>query len=297
MTNTLTDFSEAALITAIEANLFEMLPALFGCLPNAAYQNEPDLAWFTSDMAHPLFNGILHARLAPDRLDARIREIVAMFKSQNKACLWWTGPATRPDNLSDHLRAGGLLHLDDTPGMAVDLEALNPDLPVNPAVTVKRVSQPDDLKQWVDPFAANFEIPRKLVPQLYTSMTKLGFDEQGTLHNYLGLLNGEVVGTSTLYLGAGVAGIYDVGTLPRARRQGVGTALTLTPLRLARERGYRIGILHASEMGYPIYRRIGFKEFCTLSHYLYLPNRAQHAFLQLYLWADRLIKTVRRARD
>jgi ribosomal protein S18 acetylase RimI-like enzyme len=295
MATILNDFSETALIEAIEANLFELLPVFCGCLPNAVYQNEPDAAWFVTDIPFALFNGVIHARLAPDGLDARIRELVTPFESGKKPMVWWTGPSTRPDDLGDHLQACGLLHLDDAPGMAIDLDALQ-DLPTNPAVTVERAVSLDDLTQWGGPFAANFEVPKKFIPQLCKSVATLGFDEDKALHSYLGMLDGDVVGTCTLYLGAGVAGIYNVGTLPKARRQGVATALTLTALRAARDRGYRIGILHASEMGYGAYRRIGFREFCTVSHYLYLPNRAQRAFLKLYLWAERLIKSARQGR-
>ncbi|HSD83934.1 MAG TPA: GNAT family N-acetyltransferase [Anaerolineae bacterium] len=296
MPNILNDFSEAALITAIEANLLEMLSALFSRLPNSLYQDDADLAWFISDVSHPLFNGVIHARLTSDRLDGRVRESVMRFKAQNKPMLWWTGPATRPHNLGSALCANGLLHLMDTPGMAVDLETLNKDLTLNPALTVKRVNSPDEVKQWLEPYAASFELPRKIVPQLYEAMLKVGLDEAGSLHHYLGLLNGEAVGSSTLYLAAGVAGVYNVGTLPRMRRQGVGTAMALTPLCAAHERGYRIGILHATEQGYPIYRRLGFKEFCTIGQYLYLPNRAQRTFLRFYLRAEHLLKSIKRAR-
>jgi ribosomal protein S18 acetylase RimI-like enzyme len=296
MATILNDFSEAALIEAIEANLFELMPVFCGCLPNAVYRDEPDAAWYMTDIPFALFNGVIRARLAPDGLDARIRELVTPFESGKKPMVWWTGPSTRPDDLGDHLQACGLLHLDDAPGMAIDLDALNEDIPANPAVTVKRAVSLDDLKQWGDPFAASFEVPKKFIPQLCESVATLGFDEDKALHSYLGMLNGDVVGTCTLYLGAGVAGIYNVSTLPKARRQGVATALTLTALRAARDRGYRIGILHASEMGHGAYRRIGFRDYCTVSHYLYLPNRAQRAFLKLYLWAERLIKTVGQGR-
>ncbi len=291
--NILNDLSETALITAIEANLFEVVPAFYGCLPNAVYQNRPDAAWFMSDIPSPLFNGVLHARLAPDSLEARIQEITANFKSRDKSMLWWTGPATRPDGLGDHLQACGLLHLEDLPGMAMDLAILNKDLPTNPAVTIKRVGGPDDLDQWVRLLATNFEVPRKTIPQLYGSSTRLGFKEQGALHHYLGLLNGEAVGTSTLYLGAGVAGLYNISTLPKARRKGVGTAVTRAPLLMARERGYRIGILHSTRMGYKVYQRLGFKEYCTIRLYLYLPKRPQRAFVKLYLWTERLIEIIR----
>lgn len=293
MTDILTDFSDAALTTAIEANLFEMLGTLYDCLPNPVYREEADATWFMSDLPFVQFNGVIHARLAPEGLDTRIREILANFKAANKSMVWWTGPSTLPNGLSDRLQACGLLYVDDTPGMVIDLSTLDGSISGNPAVTVKRVASLDDLRQWVGPFTVAFEASKKIAPQLGDSLARLGFDEQGMLHHYIGMLNGHVVGTSTLYLGAGVAGIYNVGTLPKARRQGVAAALVLAPLRMARDRGYRVGILHSTEMGHGVYRRIGFKDHCTISHYLYMPNPVQRGFVKVLLGADRLIKKIK----
>jgi hypothetical protein len=41
------------------------------------------------------------------------------------------------------------------------------------------------------------------------------------------------------------------------------------PLREARAAGYRVGTLQASEMGFPVYRRLGFQEVCTFGLYLW----------------------------
>jgi predicted acetyltransferase len=58
-----------------------------------------------------------------------------------------------------------------------------------------------------------------------------------------------------------------VGTVPEARRQGFGAAVTLAALRDARALGYRVGILHSSAMGFPVYQRLGFRELCRMSKF------------------------------
>jgi predicted acetyltransferase len=65
-----------------------------------------------------------------------------------------------------------------------------------------------------------------------------------------------------MLLHAEVAGIFAVATLAEARRRGIGTALTLVPLLEARRRGYRVSTLQATPMGFPVYRRLGFREVC-----------------------------------
>jgi predicted acetyltransferase len=73
-----------------------------------------------------------------------------------------------------------------------------------------------------------------------------------------------------VYLHNGVAGIYGVATLPEERGNGLGAHMTAAPLRIARELGYRVGILQASEDGHPVYRRLGFADFGEVPLYLRL---------------------------
>lgn len=71
--------------------------------------------------------------------------------------------------------------------------------------------------------------------------------------------DGRMVATSLVYLHDGLAGIYGVATLPEHRGKGLGAHMTAEPLRVAWELGYTTGLLQSSEMGAPVYSRIGFR--------------------------------------
>lgn len=287
MTEILQDWTEKALIAAIEDNLIAMLPGLFGNFPNVDFHDDPDLTWLATDVSYPLCNSVFRTQLAPGDADARIAQVVAHFKARRLPMIWWVGPSTQPADLPRLLQTRGLIHLDDNPGMAIDLGQAQVELTGAPGA-IKRVSNPGELKKWVHPIAATFEFPDTVTRLYVEALADQGFDENGQWQHYAAYLDGEVVGASSMFLGAGVAGIYNVAVLPSARRKGVGTALTQAPLSNARARGYRVGILHSTDEGFNLYQRIGFKEYCTISHYVYLPNWAQRALLRVYVWAQRL---------
>ncbi|HEX4992439.1 MAG TPA: GNAT family N-acetyltransferase [Rubrobacteraceae bacterium] len=125
---------------------------------------------------------------------------------------------------------------------------------------IERVTDEEGLSAWEDALGRGFgEGPREAVwvAEMYRRM---GLGDDVPWRHYLGRLGGEPVATSTLFLGAGVAGIYFVSTVEEARRRGIGAATTLAPLREARE------------MGYPVYRRLGFEEYCRIGLYEWRPS-------------------------
>jgi GNAT superfamily N-acetyltransferase len=73
-----------------------------------------------------------------------------------------------------------------------------------------------------------------------------------------------------LFDGAGVASVFGVAVAPSARGRGIGAAITLTAFDEARALGHRYGVLFATELGAPVYRRIGFRDVgATMSRYLW----------------------------
>jgi GNAT superfamily N-acetyltransferase len=269
----LQDLSTSNLVAAIEDNLFSLMAA-FCKWPRAEVHDGVEIKWSMTDIPFPLFNSIMRAQLAPEKIDATIQSIVSEAKSRNVPLLWWIGPSTQPADLGRHLEGHGFVGEGQMPGMAVNLANLNENLPTPSGLTVQRVTDDETLKQWSQICALGFEMPDFVADATYDSMRYVDSD---TDLAYLGWQNGRPVATALAKLVAGVVGIYNIVTIPEARRQGIGAAMTLTPLREARDRNYKAGILLASEMGEGVYRSLGFQEYCKIGQYVWSPEHKQDA--------------------
>jgi GNAT superfamily N-acetyltransferase len=115
--------------------------------------------------------------------------------------------------------------------------------------------------------ASGYEFPPTATFAIDVWHKFLSLVDLDTVQPYIARLEGEAVATSLLLLGAGVAGIYSVATIPTARRKGIGAWVTLHPLLEARAMGLKAGVLEASEMGEGVYRALGFEKYCHIRSY------------------------------
>ena len=259
------DFSVPTLVKAIKANLFDWYRYL-GRSPKAEFCEGPNLAWLLTGMPIGFLNTVFSTQLPPDHADEIIAEALTHFRARNVSRLWWwPEPASQAEELGKRLLKLGFTWNDGSTGMAANLLTLPADLPQPNGLTILPVENKEMLEKFVWTAGAGYEFPESAVSISFDLLLGLGFELP--LRSYLALLDGRPVAASQLFLSAGVAGIYWVATVPEVRQQGIGTAITLTPLLEAREMGYHVGILHASKMGYPVYCRLGFQEYCKMSSY------------------------------
>ncbi len=95
----------------------------------------------------------------------------------------------------------------------------------------------------------------------------LGGADPRPFHVLAAQRGGESVATGLTYDHAGDCGVFNVSTLERARRRGLGTALTARLVRDGARRGCSTASLQATEMAEGIYRALGFRDLGRILEY------------------------------
>jgi len=275
MHNILQDMNPPALKQSIEANTIESFKS-WGKWARLEHQQDPEVAWTASDIPFFLFNVVLG--LVPRSgmtAEASLKAVVTATtraRTRNLPMGWWVG-LTNPDpGLGQLLEDQGWFHPATLTGMAVELQTLTAPASLPSGLTISTVKDEESLETWCQIMTSVSEFPDFAAEawlDMYRGMEIID-DLRWSL--YLGSFEGKPVSTSALFLGAGVAGIHAVTTLPEYRGKGIATAMTYPPLLAAREQGYRIGVLFSSEMAIDIYRKIGFQEYGEGDIYMWQPE-------------------------
>lgn len=267
----------ASTVTAVEANLFSFFQQLKGWRRVEVHDDEA-CCWTISDLPYPLFNSVMRARLAESDVDHAIDARMQSCRDRDVPMLWWTGPSTQPANLGERLDGRGFL-LEPAFGMSVDLG----DQPSTAAsgadrivadrdrLTIDRVADRATMEVWSRVLCDGFGAPSHFGDAFIEMAEAIGVDADSPFRHYLARINGEPVATSSLFFGAGIAGIYDVATVPERRRVGIGASITRHAMNEARNAGYRLAILHASTLGRDMYRSLGFELVCEIGQYVWAP--------------------------
>ena len=263
---------------AVEANLFAFFQHLAGW-PRIEIHDDADCFWTISDLPFPRFNSVMRARASADDADAMIEARIAACQARQVPMLWWTGPSTAPDDLGDRLAARGFL-FEPAHGMVADLtlsevghaqDRVASGLSRTDAV-IEPVADAKSLTTWSRVLCDSFGAPQPFGDSFAELATAIGLDARSPFRHFLARLDGEPVATCSLFLGAGVGGIYDVSTIPERRRRGIARAITAAAMQEARALGCRIAILHSSSLGSGVYRSLGFEDICDIGQYVWVPQ-------------------------
>lgn len=258
----------ASVLAEVEDNLFDLFGAI-GALPGGAIESAAAHVRYATGIVSPMFNAVGRARVGDDP-DPSIVETVAWFAGREvPAWFWWTGPQTEPADLGDRLEAHGLIPFErGWVGMARRLDVLPATRPAS-GLRVEPVADMVGMARWATTFCAAFGVPA-FAGEAWVEAARRGGVGTVPWRHATAVLDGVPVGVGLWYAGPRSAGIYGLATAPEARGRGVGAALTAWSLQEARERGYRLAVLHATPEGHGLYRRLGFDDVCAIDRFLWL---------------------------
>jgi GNAT superfamily N-acetyltransferase len=158
-----------------------------------------------------------------------------------------------------------------TPAMSLTgmvAERLAPPTRPLPPLEVLRVTSVEEARHVADINALSYGVPLEMgrealcVPGLY----------EGQGLGFVGLEAGRAVASTAVFRVQDVAYVALVATLPESRRQGLAEALMRHALEEARRRwGVERTVLHATEAGYPVYLRMGYRVATRFHAWLALP--------------------------
>ncbi len=265
------DLSPDAIVTALEDSAIESVRT-WSAWSELELHEDPELLGTLTNIPVSLFNCVLRPRLTTDTVDAAIEASLARARRRGVPLSWWLGPAPTPADIETRLELAGFAKIDELIGMAVDLKRLEPP-PTYPAgLTIEEITEGDQFRRWCFLLGLVFEFGRQALTAWQRCYEAAGYGPDTPWRHFLARLDGAPVATASLFLGAGVASIANVGTVSELRGRGLGRIVSAHPLTLARDAGYRIGTLWASKMGAPMYRRLGFRPYCLGPVYLWKPE-------------------------
>ena len=151
---------------------------------------------------------------------------------------------------------------DPSPGMTLPLPASVPKPPAG--LEIELVRTPEQLVAFRETAFRGFGYPVS-VARLFLNEPLLALPN---VRLYAGRAGGAVVATSVLFTTGDVAGIYWVATLEAQRARGYGAALTWAAVAAGQQAGCRVASLQASQLGRPVYARMGFAHVLDYEHLL-----------------------------
>lgn len=267
MTGFFEDLSAEGLSRVSAEHYFDSFTC-FSVVPDVEVHKGEDMIRVVSPgIPNWLTNTVLRCRISADNVDSVINETNAYFYARGVVPYWRLCPGDLPNDLEVRLADRGFSLEAEEPAMAVDLRKLDRDMKTPDGLMIEHVTDAATMKEkhiWI----GQFEMGKSLGTLLMDMFSAYGFDPASDWQHYIGILNGKPVACASVFYATGVAGVYAVITLPEVRRRGIGSAMTLKVLQDARDRGYRVALLQSSEMGYNLYRRLGFRTCFKIKTYV-----------------------------
>jgi ribosomal protein S18 acetylase RimI-like enzyme len=236
-------------------------------------EDREDLAIALAGLPVPFTSQVHAARLDAAAAERDAGRVAGLLVERGVPGTWWVGPLSRPPELPPILERHGFAFSEDLPWLAADLDRVpREEGSAPPGLAIRPVEDAASLARYLDVMQAGFGMgdePRRAM-QLLSDAVGFGDGRDGWIR-FLGTVDGRPVATAGLMFGGGIAGVYNVATVPDVRRRGYATALTAAATGRARALGFRVAALGSSPLGRGLYERLGFREACVIREHIWRP--------------------------
>lgn len=194
-------------------------------------------------------NGVLERGLAPDARGVAVASMEAAYESAGvDRFAAWVHEDDEP--MGAELAGRGYRIAETTRAMAHDLASLPA---ADPGIEVGAAGWDEYLR-----YLQGFGLPRELLAGVDPAAYRV----------FAARIDGEIVATVLAFDHDGDCGIFNLSTYERARRRGLGTALTVRLLEDARVRGCTTASLQSTPVAESLYAKVGFRDLGRILEYV-----------------------------
>ena len=269
--NIINDLSDPCLMDAADKMLVESV-LCWGKWDKMEIEELDDCTITKSDIDFPFFNCVLSPRFSENNVEARLQEAIEKVSRGTNNVSIWLGQHYKPENLQEKLEKAGAVKIANPLIMAAELEDLE-GVNLPRGLEIVEVTNREQLEQWTSVVVPAHQIPENIAIHWTDMYESAGYGPNDSLNrHFIAVLHGEVVGATTLITASGIASVANVSTREDKRKNGIGSAMTIWPLKVAQDEGYKVACISASPDGQPVYERLGFKGLRNVAVYLSAPQ-------------------------
>ena len=240
------------LLRLVDLNTWAMYREISRRARGSLLLETPEATLVSRPHATPWHNMVMvHAPLDPEVLLAAVRDL---YGDGRPFSIWTRSHAD--GELETALRARGFTDLVPMPDMVLFGDPGTRCEP--PGLEIRPVAVDADRLDFIAVARSAYQV-YGIEPELYDD-TFASLESLAAPHiqGFVGRVDGEPVAVAAVYVTHGVAGINWVGTLPERARRRYAEAVTWAAIREGFRRGAALASLQPTQMGRPVYERMGF---------------------------------------
>jgi len=189
------------------------------------------------------------------------------FRSKNLPYAFWIGFENEPSWLEEELQKLGLITDEMEWAMACDLNGSQEENNMNP-FNIRKVCNQDGIRDLIYIMSKIFpKHEHKAIRAFYHQSSKHLFFSDSRLMFFIGYEGVNPLSLVSLYFDEGLASIFDVIVLPEVRGRGLGKFMTQRAMLEAKEKGFDMCILTATNDAKYLYQKLGFIDVKTMKVY------------------------------